>query len=127
MSRFMKHWLPVIIWASLIFILSSLPNLHTEFGGSWDLILRKCAHATEYAILAILISRTVSPQPINYRLRYLVVFWFTVGYAITDEWHQSFVVGRTATTYDVIIDTTGALIGILLHGWLVLHSKQSSK
>ncbi|MFA6197562.1 MAG: VanZ family protein [Patescibacteria group bacterium] len=116
-----------MLWASLIYYFSSLPNLHTEFGGSWDLILRKGAHASEYAILAWLLCRAAVPRPVNYRIRYLVIFLIAAGYAVTDEWHQSFVFGRTATRYDVMIDTVGALAGILLHGWFFLKSRILNK
>ena len=49
-SRLLTVWLPVLIWAAVIFTLSSIPSLSTGLG-TWDTILRKGAHLAEYAIL----------------------------------------------------------------------------
>jgi VanZ family protein len=98
-------WLPVLLWAAVIFTLSSIPHLGTDLG-TWDLILRKGAHMTEYAILAALLLRAVDREP--------VAFLAAVGYSVTDEFHQHFVSGRHASPVDVAIDSVGALIGVLL-------------
>src|SRR4051794_41888130 len=58
-SPLLTVWLPILLWAALIFALSSIPSLHSGLG-TWDLILRKCAHVTEYAILAFLLRRAVA-------------------------------------------------------------------
>src|SRR5213593_4502715 len=50
------RWLAVVAWAAVIFALSSIPSLSTHLG-TWDTILRKGAHLTEYAILAVLFAR----------------------------------------------------------------------
>jgi VanZ family protein len=98
-------WLPVVVWAGVIFALSSIPNLGTDLG-IWDTILRKGAHMTEYAILAILLARAIG--------REAPAFLLAVAYSGTDEFHQSFVAGRHASPVDVSIDACGALIGILV-------------
>ena len=103
-SRTLTHWLPVLLWAGVIFALSSIPNLGTGLG-TWDLILRKCAHATEYAVLAVLLVRAVGREAPALALGIL--------YAASDEFHQSFVRGRHASPIDVGIDTVGLLIGLL--------------
>jgi VanZ family protein len=103
-SRF-SAWLPVIAWAALIFALSSIPHLGTGLG-TWDTILRNCAHVTEYAIFGLLLLRAIG--------RELPAFLLGVGYAITDELHQHFVTGRHASPIDVGIDSTGVLIGVLV-------------
>jgi len=46
----LRLWLPVAVWATLIFALSSIPDLGTALA-AWDLLLRKLAHAAEYAEL----------------------------------------------------------------------------
>ncbi|TMM25763.1 MAG: VanZ family protein [Actinobacteria bacterium] len=101
----LSAWLPVIAWAAAIFMLSSIPHLGTGLG-TWDTILRKGAHVTEYAILGLLLLRAVG--------RELPAFLIGVGYAITDELHQHFVRGRHASPVDVAIDSTGVLLGILV-------------
>ena len=104
-SRALTHWLPVVIWAGVIFTLSAIPHLGTDLG-TWDLILRKCAHVTEYALLAFLLARAVGREAPALALGIL--------YAASDEFHQSFVAGRHASPIDVAIDTVGLLIGIAL-------------
>jgi VanZ family protein len=102
-SRALTHWLPVLVWAALIFTLSSIPSLSTGLG-TWDLILRKCAHATEYAILAVLLVRALEREGPALALG--------VVYACSDELHQAFVRGRHASPIDVAIDTVGVLVGL---------------
>jgi len=101
----LSAWLPVIAWAAVIFALSSIPHLGTGLG-TWDTILRKGAHVTEYAILGLLLVRALG--------RELPAFLVGVAYAITDEVHQHFVSGRHSSPIDVAIDSTGILIGVLV-------------
>jgi VanZ family protein len=64
-SRALSVWLPVIVWAAVIFTFSSIPGLSTGLGG-WDTLLRKGAHMTEYAILGALLLRALgrwAPTP----------------------------------------------------------------
>jgi VanZ family protein len=97
-------WLPVVAWAAVIFTLSSIPHLSTGLG-TWDYILRKCAHVTEYAILGALLYRAVG--------REAPAFLAAVAYAATDEFHQHFVRGRHASPVDVAIDAVGVAFGLL--------------
>jgi VanZ family protein len=101
----LSTWLPVVAWAAVIFALSSIPHLGTGLG-TWDTILRKGAHVTEYAILGLLLVRAIG--------RELPAFLIGVGYAITDEVHQHFVSGRHSSPIDVAIDSTGVLIGLVV-------------
>ncbi len=103
-SRALTHWLPVVLWAAVIFVLSSIPHLGTGLG-VWDTILRKGAHMTEYAILALLLVRAVGREAPALALG--------VVYAASDELHQSFVRGRHASPVDVAIDSVGLLLGVL--------------
>jgi VanZ family protein len=102
-SRALSLWLPVIVWAAVIFTFSSIPSLGTGLG-TWDTILRKGAHMTEYAIFGLLLLRAIG--------RELPALAIGIAYAITDEIHQEFVRGRHASPVDVLIDTAGLLIGI---------------
>jgi VanZ family protein len=98
-----SRWLPVLVWAAVIFAFSSIPSLNSGLGG-WDYVLRKCAHMTEYAILAILLVRATAS--------YAWAFALAVAYAASDEFHQLFVRGRHGSPIDVGIDAVGALIGL---------------
>jgi VanZ family protein len=101
----LSRWVPVVLWAGVIFALSSVPNLGTDLG-VWDTVLRKCAHATEYAVLALLLYRALG--------RELPAFLVGFAYAISDEIHQAFVRGRHASPFDVAMDAAGLCLGLLL-------------
>ena len=105
-SRAVSLWLPVVAWAALIFALSSIPHLSTGLG-TWDLILRKLAHATEYGILGALLLRALG--------RPALAALAAVAYAASDELHQHFVGGRHASPLDVAIDAVGVLAGIAIY------------
>ena len=103
LPRALNLWLPVVVWAAVIFALSSIPSLNSGLG-SWDLVLRKLAHAAEYALLAALLLRALA--------RPWLAFLFALAYAVSDEFHQHFVRGRSGTPRDVAVDAAGAMIGL---------------
>ena len=138
MRRFaalLNQWLPVVLWMGIIFSASSdrLSFQHTsrfiEPFARWlfphisdlalhelILIVRKCGHLSEYAILALLSWRAFGSreQAEGWSWRgvrntlLLVIF-----YAATDEFHQKFVPSREASIVDVLIDTLGGALGLL--------------
>jgi VanZ family protein len=99
-------WLPVVLWAALIFTFSAIPSLGTGLG-TWDLVLRKLAHVAEYAVLGGLLMRAVRREPLAFVLGSL--------YAVTDEVHQAFVSGREGSPLDWLVDTVGVALGVLLY------------
>ena len=103
-ARGFRAWAPIVLWAAVIFAFSSIPSLSSGLG-TWDLILRKIAHLSEYAILGALLLRAIQ--------RPAVAILAGALYAVTDEVHQHFVRGRHAAWYDVLIDTVGVAIGVL--------------
>jgi VanZ family protein len=111
-SRLLTVWLPVLIWAAVIFTFSSIPSLSSGLG-TWDTILRKAAHLAEYAVLGGLIYRALGREPLALAAG--------IAYAATDELHQYFVGGRHASPVDVAIDAVGVAVGMLL--WLRLRER----
>jgi VanZ family protein len=111
-SPLLTVWLPVLIWAAVIFTLSSIPSLSTGLG-TWDTILRKGAHLTEYAVLGGLLYRALGREPLALAVG--------IAYAATDELHQYFVRGRHASPVDVAIDAVGVAAGMLI--WLRLRER----
>jgi VanZ family protein len=101
----LNAWLPVAIWAAVIFTISAVPSLDSGLG-VWDTVLRKLAHVGEYAVLGALLYRAVRREP-------AAVFLGSL-YAVTDEVHQSFVTGRNGSPVDWLIDTAGVVAGVLL-------------
>lgn len=93
---------PPIALMGLIFFLSAQPDLSSGLG-TWDLVLRKLAHMTEYALLFLLWRRALPHQPP------WIPAAIAIAYAITDELHQTTVAGRHGAATDVLIDATGVL------------------
>jgi VanZ family protein len=106
-------WLPVVAWAALIFALSSVPDLGTGLGG-WDLLLRKLAHAAEYAVLGALLMRAAGRGGLAFALGAL--------YAVSDEVHQAFVPGRAGSPLDVALDVVGVACGVIL--WQTVRARR---
>jgi len=101
-KRFLKFYLPIIIWAGIIFLLSSIPNL--ESGLEQDFLLRKIAHVLEYFILTFLLLRAFGNKSI------ILSIIIAVLYAFSDEYHQTFVFGRHGALKDVGINSIGILL-----------------
>jgi VanZ family protein len=79
-------------------------------------LLRKCGHFTGYAILGLLAARAFITST-HSRLRrnwFLVALFLVCLYALSDEYHQSFVPSRTGSIYDSLIDVTGGLTALAL-------------
>ena len=111
---FIKFWLPVIIYAMLIFLVSSFEtpfNLKLETTG-----LDKIAHFLEYLILGFLLVRAIRASSLKVSARNAIFMAFAIGsfYGITDEIHQSFVPGRFVAISDFICDSIGSLTGAII-------------
>lgn len=114
-DRALSAWVPVIVWASLIFILSAQPDLRFVPDAGLDFIVRKVGHMGVFGILALLAWRafattTAWTRPWTWALV------LTVVYAASDELHQGFVAGRYPSGVDVAIDAVGALVAIAAVG-----------
>jgi VanZ family protein len=124
MKKFLKFWLPVIVWMGVIFTFSSIPDLKS--GLKEDFVLRKIAHILEFAILTFLLFRAISAQggPApggNKAVIYSLII--ALFYAFSDEFHQSFIRGRECSFRDVGIDGVGILItGVMCY---IKNSKRS--
>ena len=134
----LKYWLPVLLWMMLIFFASADSQSYQHSSTLFEPLIRwlfpqmtaeqverihhgfrKCAHLTEYAILALLLWRALRKpqrkilQPWRWDqagCALAMVFLF----AATDEIHQIFVPTRTPLVSDVLIDTSGGAIALLL-------------
>lgn len=81
--------------------------------------VRKAAHMTEYAVFACILLGNCMQYPILQKRRFLWAELCAASYAATDEFHQLFVEGRSGEVKDVIIDSTGAFLG-LLFAWIAI-------
>ena len=86
-----------------------------EFMDQANFIFRKICHFSEYLILSV-ISFLFIESFNKFKLLWCLLysFIFSVIYAITDEIHQTFIDGRAGQITDVLIDSSGVLIGLLI-------------
>ena len=105
-AQLVSRFAPPLLLMALIFFLSAQGDLRTDLG-TIDWILRKLAHMAEYGTLWFLWWRAL-----GYRNAAAAVA-ITLGYAATDEFHQTFVEGRHGTPVDVAIDAAGVALAML--------------
>lgn len=77
--------------------------------------LRKCMHVTVYLILALLVVNALKVSNVKLKRAYLLAFIICFIYACTDELHQKFISDRSGEFKDVLIDSFGSSIGIIIY------------
>ena len=111
-------WILVFIYAACIFIASSLPGSNPLLKSLEKYVWDKFLHLLEYMVLGILLVRALALS-FKYRsFEHLIFMTFVFGslYALSDEWHQSFVPMRDASLYDWMTDSMGLLAGAYVWG-----------
>jgi len=103
----LSRFAPPLLLMGLIFFLSAQPDLNSGLG-TWDTVLRKLAHMAEFGLLWFLWWRAL-----GYGNR-LVPALIAIAYAVTDELHQSTVEGRVGSPVDVLIDSAGVALAVLV-------------
>jgi len=111
--RNVRYWLPALCCMALIYFLSSLSGSSLSNFGSLDVFIKKGAHITEYAILYFFLFRAFQALMVT-RKALIVSAVIAVFYAISDEYHQTFVPLREGTARDVIIDSIGIFLMYLI-------------
>lgn len=97
----------------------NLPSLEQiKIHNDFSFVIRKLAHYTEYFILGILLFLTMKSFFKKELIVYIISSSIGVFYAISDEFHQSFIDSRTPAAIDVLIDSIGLLTAIFLIGTL---------
>lgn len=158
MSKEITSWIIVIIWATVIFIMSSM-NTNESNGKSktiinevveksvettnglgitdkhpskykmqqviekWNYPLRKVAHASEYFVFTILILVVLKNSGVSGVKMYVIASIICFIYSCTDEYHQTFVNGRTGQFSDVLIDTLGGFISCIIYNIIIKINK----
>ena len=132
----LRYWVPLVLWMAVIFWASSdsdsgrrgsrllgpllrwmMPGVPSATIDEVIFLVRKLAHLSEYAVLAMLACRLfgIWPGPSDPRRPsrpFFLAWGFCVLYAVSDEWHQSFVPTRVGSVWDVVIDAAGAGLGL---------------
>ncbi len=130
-KKLIIKWICLIIWMSIIFILSNQPNSYKvtydiidntliKFNISGitsilNIIIRKSGHITEFLILTILFISLIKEYTNNNIKIILSSLIFSFLYACSDEFHQSFIYMRSGVFSDVIIDLIGVIIALLFY------------
>lgn len=108
-KRFMRYWLPVLMYVAVILILSAQQNLHPPDQFRFN---DKFYHLMEYFGLGVLLARAFRAGrravPPMRTLMLAVTLGVLVG--VCDEIFQSFIPGRSSDIFDVLADTTGVLL-----------------
>ncbi|MGC2352114.1 MAG: VanZ family protein [Candidatus Udaeobacter sp.] len=136
MKSFLKYWLPLVIWLGVIFVGSTdlmsaqhtsrfivpflrwlNPDISWAAVNTIHTVIRKLGHVIEYAILALVLWRALCSGP-ALRTKTPILFGAVLLacalFAVTDEFHQSFVGSRTSSDHDVLLDSAGAFLGALI-------------
>jgi VanZ family protein len=114
MKNFIWYWLPALAYAGLIYRISAVPgsNIPGLFPYQ-DVVF----HFFEYAGFAILLSRAIRSGSYgkNKARLLLIVMTAAIVYAFSDEFHQLFVPGRTASVADLAVDFSGSFFAVLFY------------
>lgn len=105
------RWAAVIVWMGMIFFLSSRPDL-PDFAPGLPGLEEIGGHLTAYGVLAGLLWWALRGSGVRYPATWALVL--AVAYGVSDEFHQSFVPGRTMSVSDLIVDLIGASVMLLL-------------
>ena len=107
MKKIILRYVPVVLWMTLIFLISSKADLPVNGTVSEDFLSKKLAHIFEYTILMFLMFRAVGEKSPAKAFLYSLIF------AFTDEIHQLFIPTRTGKLRDVGIDSIGLIISAI--------------
>jgi VanZ family protein len=104
----LKAWGPAAFWAAVLFLLSEAQPDSTSM---WLSVNDKVAHLGLYTIMGAALAW--GERCVGRKLPFLLIL-LGVSYGALDEWHQSFVPGRTPSLGDVLADTAGVILGFFL-------------
>ena len=114
----LKRWLPSLLMMVIIFGFSSIPSKEMPSFGGLDFSVKKFGHALGYGLLAAAYLRGLGGK------RHWLAWLMAILFALSDEFHQSFVPGRNPSLWDVFLfDNLGALAGLWV-GYLFRKRKQ---
>ncbi|GAA0469529.1 VanZ family protein [Alkalibacillus silvisoli] len=139
-------WGAVLLWMALIFYFSHQPaEESSELSGSvvdlvisiapfiegdsdWvHFLVRKGAHFFVYFVLGILVINGLRVSGISIKRSALASVFICLLYAISDEVHQLYIPGRSGEVSDVILDTIGASVGVLVYLGVVRLGRKSGR
>ncbi|HZY42767.1 MAG TPA: VanZ family protein [Anaerolineae bacterium] len=111
MRKFLRLWLPVLLWMGVIFIGSSIGSFPEVGGRTADAIVHRTAHLIEFTILGWLVLRANGDGWPLTRRAFITTLIIVTLYGASDEFHQRFTPGRSSELSAVVFDAAGGLIG----------------
>jgi hypothetical protein len=118
-KKFVKWWLPVLVWMGVIFAGSSVGSLPRIGGRATDSVAHRVAHVMEFAVLGALTLRAVSQSKRMTKREMLITLIVVALYGASDEFHQRFTPGRSSEGIAVVFDVAGGMIGMwVYHRWI---------
>ena len=142
LPAWLRAWWPALLWAGIIFSMSTdtfsaehtgsalepilrwlIPSITEDQFLSIHYFIRKSAHFTEYFVFCLLLYRGARGDRKGWRWTWgLAALFCAAGYSILDEIHQAFVASRTASAYDSLLDSAGAFAAFAFL-WLWFRSR----
>ena len=119
------RWVPSILIMGAIFFFSSLPASRVPSFGEWDLLIKKAGHASGYALLGLAYFFALPPR-LSSGFRWVLAMVMAILFALSDEFHQSFVRDRNSSIIDVGIDAIGAAIALAIAAFYSSNSNSNS-
>ena len=119
------RWAPALMMMGLIFLFSSMPSEKVPYYGELDFIIKKGGHALGYGLLGLSYYYAL-PRSLSRIYRWILAFIMAVLFALSDEYHQSFVKGRDSSLGDVAIDSLGAAVALFLGAGYSSNSRSDS-
>ena len=115
----LAYRVPVLAYAGLIFLLSSVPRFPDVFPSFFG--FDKIVHFSEYYLFGCLIRRWLGAERSRFANQHAVILTILIGtfYGISDEWHQSFVAGRDASIWDAFIDALAVATAASTYLWIL--------
>jgi VanZ family protein len=130
----LRAWWPALLWSAVIFSASTdtfssahtseivqpvlrwlIPSISQERIDLIHFFIRKSAHFIEYFIFFLLLYRGIRGARRGWHWSWAFAAWFVAAaYSALDEIHQSFVASRTASAWDSLLDSTGALFALFV-------------
>lgn len=147
MKQFLRSWWPALVWAAVIFTLSTdsfsaahtgtiigrivawaIPSLTASQLELVNYAARKTAHFTEYFVFYVCLFHGFRGGRKGWRWSWaLAALVIAAGYACLDEVHQAFVASRTASPWDSLLDSFGAFLSAaIVRLWYFKHPPASS-
>lgn len=115
MKKFLKLWLPVLVWMGVIFVGSSIGNVPRVGGKITDGLVHRIAHLAEFAVLGALLVRATGDGKSIAKREVIITLIIIALYGASDEFHQRFTPGRSSEGLSVLFDIVGGAVGLWVY------------